>query len=83
MSAKEYPEGNIASKAAHDEPPSYDEKITTTHHEPDQSARRESVERRQSVAGNIVHNPLQVSRQQCSILSMWLKEWSNHMIGRD
>lgn len=56
MNGKEYAEGEITNKAA-DGPPSYDEKVT--HDE-----RRESVGRRDSVtvAGTVVHNPLQVSK---------------------
>lgn len=58
MSGKEYTEGEIANKSAGG-PPFYDEKIDT----PGKTERRESVGRRESVsvAGNIVHNPLQVS----------------------
>lgn len=66
MSGKEY-EGEIANKSA-DSPPSYDEKIGTSE-KPDLTERRESVGRRDSVtvAGSVVHNPLQVSSSYFSI----------------
>ncbi|KAL6702794.1 hypothetical protein ACN47E_000930 [Coniothyrium glycines] len=58
MSAKEYPEGTVA-KPADTTSATYDEKTTT--HNADYAERRESVGRRDSVtvAGNVVHNPLQ------------------------